>query len=223
MAIEEIRRALTATEDEDLTPVVDPNGHSSVAGRRLVIAIQDANQQVLVASQQPSRSGMGSTVAVVLFDAVYDVAAIAHVGDSRVYRVRGDAIEQLTVDHTMVEQWVREGRIGRTEAETSPHRHMITQAIGTQDVVRPTLRLERPEPGDVFVLTSDGVHDVVRPESIVQAVREAPTDLAQACTRLIALANERGGRDNSTVVLVRCLEPETTALGGADDETTVGV
>lgn len=204
MAVEEMHRALLATDDDDLTPVTDADGKSSLAGRRLVIAVQEANERVHHASFDPGREGMGSTVAALLFDGRYDVVAVCHVGDSRVYRVRADAIEQLTEDHTVVQQWVREGRIGAEEALTSPHRHMITQAVGTQDLVHPALRLERPAAGDVFVLTSDGVHDLVTPAEIAAAVREAGADAERACARLIALANERGGRDNSTVVIVRC-------------------
>jgi serine/threonine protein phosphatase PrpC len=93
------------------------------------------------------------------------------------------------------------------DAGASPHRHMITQALGTQEIVRPGLRLERPEPGDVFVLTSDGVHDLVPAAEIGQVVRESNGNLERACVRLIELANERGGRDNSTAVVVRCSPP----------------
>jgi protein phosphatase len=93
------------------------------------------------------------------------------------------------------------------DAQASPHRHMITQALGTQDVVRPGLRLERPQAGDVFVLTSDGVHDLVPADEIGRVIEEAGGDLERACVRLIELANERGGRDNSTAVVVRCSVP----------------
>src|SRR5262249_7811537 len=135
-------------------------------------------------------------------------------GDSRVYRMRGDAMEQLTEDHTVVQQWVREGRITPQDALTSRHRHMVTQAVGTQPIVHPTLRLEAPTAGDVFVLTSDGVRDQVPLEDIARAVREAGDDLEAACFAVIDLANARGGRDNSTVVLVHCRGPM------ADDEPT---
>ena len=213
LAVEEMRRALVATDDDDLTPVTDADGKSSLAGRRLVIAVQEANEQVRRASLDPGREGMGSTVAAVLFDARYDVVAICHVGDSRVYRVRGEAIEQLTEDHTVVQQWVREGRLGPEEAQTSPHRHMITQAVGTQDLVYPALRLERPNAGDVFVLTSDGVHDLVAPAEIATTVRDAAGDAERACVRLIELANERGGRDNCTALVVRVAPDDERSRG----------
>jgi protein phosphatase len=97
--------------------------------------------------------------------------------------------------------------MGADEAQISPHRHMITQALGTQDLIRPALRLERPQVGDVFVLTSDGVHDLVTPGELGGVVSETPGDLERVCTRLVELANERGGRDNSTAVAVRCDPP----------------
>jgi protein phosphatase len=207
MAVDTLRDTLEALDDDDLTPVTDPQGNTSISGRRLVIAVEEANERVREASRDPSRSGMGSTVAALLFDDSHGVVAVCHVGDSRVFLIRGAHVEQLTEDHTVVQQWVREGRMAAEDAGASPHRHMITQALGTQPVVRPGLRLERPEPGDVFVLTSDGVHDLVSATEISQVVQEANSDLERACVRLIELANERGGRDNSTAVVVRCSPP----------------
>lgn len=204
MAVDTLRDTLKELDDDDLTPVTDPKGFTSIGGRRLVIAVEEANRRIREASQTPSHAGMGSTVAAVLFDERHGIVAVCHVGDSRVFRVRDGAVEQLTEDHTVVQQWVREGRMGAEEAQTSPHRHMITQALGTQDLVRPALRLERPQLGDVFVLTSDGVHDLVTPAELGDVVSKTPDDLGLLCTRLVDLANQRGGRDNSTAVAVRC-------------------
>jgi protein phosphatase len=217
MVVEEVRRSLASAGDDDLTPVTDAAGRSSLAGRRLVIAVENANERIREASREPGRQGMGSTVASVLLDEVHEVLAVCHVGDSRVYRVRRGTIEQLTEDDTVVQQWVREGRIDPEDAGASPHRHMITQAVGTQELVRPALRLERPEPGDVFVLTSDGIHDRVPAGEIAAVVSEAADDLDVACFRLVDLANERGGRDNATVVLLRYLG--AAAAPGSDDPT----
>ncbi len=206
MAVDTVRAALEATDDDDLTPVTDPRGSSSIGGRRLVIAVEEANRRIRDASRDPAHAGMGSTMAAVLFDERHGVVAVCHVGDSRVFRIRAGAIEQLTEDHTVVQQWVREGRMAAEDAQLSPHRHMITQALGTQELVRPGLRLERPEPGDVFVLTSDGVHDLVPRDEIGRVVADTKGDLERACLRLVELANQRGGRDNATVVAV-CCEP----------------
>lgn len=207
MAVDTLRTALEDTDDDDLTPVTDPRGSTSIGGRRLVIAVEEANRCIREASRNPAHAGMGSTVAAVLFDDPHGVVAVCHVGDSRVFRVRARTVEQLTEDHTVVQQWVREGRMAAEDAKISPHRHMITQALGTQELVRPGLRLERPEPGDVFVLTSDGIHDLVPPDEIGRVVGETQGDLERTCLRLVELANERGGRDNSTAVAIRCAPP----------------
>jgi serine/threonine protein phosphatase PrpC len=207
MAVDTLRETLASTDDDDLTPVTDPQGSTSIGGRRLVIAVEEANRRIRDASRAPAHAGMGSTVAAVLFDEPHGVVAVCHVGDSRVFRVRGGVVEQLTEDHTVVQQWVREGRMAAEDAQISPHRHMITQALGTQDLVRPALRLERPQDGDVYVLTSDGIHDLVTSDELGQVVSATPGDLAQVCARLVELANERGGRDNATAIAVRCDPP----------------
>ena len=205
LAVESIRRSMLETAEEDLTAATDNLGHHSVGGRRLVIALQNANECVLETSRgDPKMRGMGTTVAAVLFDAPCRAVAVCHAGDTRVYRVRGDAIEQLTEDHTVSAQLVREGQLRPEDVPSSKHRHVLTQAVGTNDVLHPELRLEEPCPGDVFVVCSDGVHDVVTAEEILACLAQVRQDLDAACERLIRLANERGGKDNSTVLIVSC-------------------
>lgn len=204
LAVQAIRDALAAGADDDLTPLTDTQGRSSICGRRLVLAVEDANARLRRESDAPERRGMGTTVAAVMFDALYGVVAVCHVGDSRVFRIRDGGIEQLTEDHTVVQEWVRAGRLAPEEARASPHRHVVTRALGSQDTVRPTVRLERPADGDLYVLTSDGVHDVLASDEIAAVVRDSAGDLDVACASLVALANERGGRDNATAVAVRC-------------------
>jgi protein phosphatase len=215
MTVDAVRDALAASHDDDMTPMTDPQGLVSLGGRRLLRALEEANASVWDAGRVPEYHGMGTTVVALLFDRGYDVVAVCHVGDSRVFRMRGGEVVQLTEDHTVVQQWVREGRIGPEEAARSPHRHMITQAVGTQEAVEPAVRLERPQVGDVYVLTSDGIHDTVTPDEIAAVLRGARSKLEQACMELIDLANQRGGRDNSTVLLVR------VAGEGADDTDDV--
>jgi protein phosphatase len=216
MAVEAISQSVRSTLDDDLTPTVDAEGTATVAGRRLGIALTDANQRVLDASREnPALQGMGAAVAAVLLDPDARRLAVAHVGDTRVYRVRGEGIEQLTEDHTIVQRLLKAGKLAPEEVATSAHQHVLTQAVGVDTVVHPDVRLEAPQAGDVFVLTSDGVHDVVRAGEILEAVRDTPGDLEDACRRLIDLANARGGKDNSTVVAVACATD--------DDEPTLGV
>jgi protein phosphatase len=215
LAVDVVRDNVAATDDEDLTPMSDRAGLVSLGARRLLAAIVEANGRVRDAGRELARRGMGTTVAALLFDAVYGVVAVCHVGDSRVFRFRDGQLQQLTEDHTVVQQWVKEGRIQPEDAASSPHRHMITQAVGTQESVRPDVRLERPVSGDVYVLTSDGIHDQIAADEMAAALNESRGDLETACLRLIEMANARGGRDNSTVLLVRC------ASSATDDEPTV--
>jgi len=219
LTIETLRHSLLQVSDDDLTPIVDANGNCSVSGRRLVIALHEANDQVLQASHgRPELHGMGTTVAALLFEPAYDLVAVCHVGDSRVYRIRAERIEQLTEDHTVVQQLVREGKMAAEEVRASPQRHMLTQAVGVEPLVSPALRLEKPVAGDVFVITSDGIHDQVEASDILAAVRETVGDIERACERLIALANERGGKDNSTVLIVAC-DSRSGPIPTTDDST----
>jgi serine/threonine protein phosphatase PrpC len=214
MTIEAIQRSLAESHDEDLTPVADSSGHLSLGGRLLMIALFEANERILDASSSnPRLQGMGAAAVALQFDPKYNCVAICHVGDTRAYRVREGVAEQLTEDHTVVQQLLKDGKITPDEIRTSPHRHMLTQALGTARVVHPGLRLVEPAPGDVFVLCSDGIHDLVGATEIAEIVRDA-TDINAACTRLIDLANDRGGHDNSTVVVVACDD------GAAGDETS---
>jgi protein phosphatase len=214
LAVETMLRSLQETQDEDLTPLT-LEGRISVGGRRLFLAVQQANSRVFEAGREnPRLNGMGTTIAAVFFDNRERLASICHVGDSRVYRVRDGNIEQLTEDHSLVQQLFREGKINRQELKISPHRNVLTQAVGVQPMVSPTLRVEEPRPEDIFIICSDGMHGVVEPEEILQVVRREGTDLQTMCDTLVNLANDRGGRDNSTVLILRYHLTETnTNLG----------
>ncbi len=204
VAVESMHASLQATRDEDLTAAFDQYGRRSVAGRRLLIAAGQANSQILAKSQEePDLAGMGTTIAAVLFEEINKQVSICHVGDSRVFRVRANRIEQLTEDHTLVQQLIRDGKITLQEAQTYPHRHVLLQALGTSPVVEPSLRIEEALALDVFVLCSDGIHGVVTEEEILAAVERIPHDPQQVCDALVELANQRGGADNCTVLILR--------------------
>ena len=204
LAVETIHRALTESEDADITAISDASGTSSVGARRLVIAVQEANARLLTRSRAEAElRGMGTTVVALLFDRRADSLAVCHVGDSRAYRIRDARIEQLTEDHTILQQLINEGQIRPEQARASSQRHVLTQAVGAADLVEPGVRLERPGAGDVFILCTDGVHDAMRAEEMLQIVLDAGARLELACNRLIDLANQRGGKDNGTVLIVR--------------------
>ena len=205
LTVETIHRSLAETPEEDMTAGVDAAGRSSIGGRRLVMAVKEANARLLGRSRtNPELHGMGTTVAAIFFDRRCESVAICHVGDSRVYRIRDAQIEQLTEDHTVVQQLINEGQMRAEQRRSSQQRHVLTQAVGASDELHPELRLERPQAGDMFVVCTDGVHDTIEAEEILQVVLTTGARLETACGRLIDLANHRGGKDNSTVLIVRC-------------------
>lgn len=172
------------------------------AGLALLKAgIEYANACVHAASlAHPAHAGMGTTIAALLVRG--DVTILAHVGDTRVYALRGHRFEQLTTDHTLTNVLVQAGMMTAEDAADSEVRHVLSQAIGTDAEVEVEVRALAVHLGDVFLLASDGLHGVVDDETIA-AILLRERDLTTAAARLIAQANELGGPDNITVVLVR--------------------
>jgi PPM family protein phosphatase len=202
-----------------LQPVEELDGqHFADAGaaqQALVEAITEANRSVVEeATANPERRGMGTTLTAVM---VRDGRLhVAHVGDSRAYLLRdGERISQLTTDHTLVEQLIQEGRLSRDEASTHPQRSVITRAIGVDRSVQvdslPPLELQ---PGDQVLLCSDGLTGPVEDAEIADILADID-DGDAACRALIDAANDSGGPDNITVVLLRVSGGKARASGGA--------
>ena len=190
LAAESAVAALEALEGSAATPT-----------EKLRCTIAAANREIYVAAQTKAEfAGMGTTVVSLL--AAEGRVALAHVGDSRAYLVRAGRIRQLTDDHSVVGELVRRHEITESAAREHPHRHVLTRAVGVRREVAPDLAELTSSPGDLFVLCSDGLTGLVRDEEIAQAAN-AGTDLDAICAQLVDLANERGGEDNITVVLVR--------------------
>jgi protein phosphatase len=164
-------------------------------------AIADANRAVMErADRDPGLYGMGTTlVALVLRPGI---ALIAHAGDSRCYLWRNGKLERQTHDHSLVDEQMRLGTMTREEAERSPFRSVITRAIGTQQTINEEVQEVKTEPGDVFLLCSDGLTREVDEDEMAR-VLGVGNDLQRAAQRLVECANEAGGRDNVTCVLVR--------------------
>jgi serine/threonine protein phosphatase PrpC len=179
---------------------------------RLTAIIQEANRRIYDRAQSDAHaSGMGTTVTAALVAA--GGVTIGHVGDSRAYRIRGSELEQLTQDHSLVADLVRSGRLTAEEAESHPQRSVITRALGTdREVDVDTMTIEA-EPGDVFLICSDGLTTMVGDDAILDAVQES-RDLEAAANALVKMANREGGEDNVTVVLFT-----VEADGGASEET----
>jgi protein phosphatase len=176
--------------------------------------IQEANRRVHERSTaDPSTSGMGTTMTVALVEDGNVV--IGHVGDSRAYRVRGARLEQLTEDHSLVNELLKSGKLSPEEAEMHPQRSVITRAVGTDPDVDVDTFTVAAEVGDVFLLCSDGLTDMVSDGAIRELVEEHRTDLEQAARALVDAANRGGGEDNITVVAFEIVG------GGEELEETV--
>jgi len=168
------------------------------ASRLMESAIQAATYMIYsMAELDRGKAGMGTTISALLLSG--DYAITAQVGDSRVYRVFEDDLEQLTEDHTLVALQLKQGLITEQDARRSPHRNVITRAVGNLDYVEVDTRVLAVSRGDRFLLCSDGLHGYLRDEDIIPIVRLGGE---RAVRRFIELANERGGRDNITAVLV---------------------
>jgi protein phosphatase len=151
------------------------------------------------AQEDPRLAGMGTTVISLLLKD--DHAFFAHVGDSRAYLVRGDLIQQISEDHSLVNEQIKAGMITPEEAKHSRYKNIITRSVGFEEEVQVDVMGLLSEPGDVFILCSDGMANMVEDPEILQVVRHFT--LAEVPQKLIDLANERGGDDNITVIAVQ--------------------
>jgi protein phosphatase len=171
----------------------------------LATALEAANRAVHAESlNHPEQSGMGTTCTALLVRG--REAFVAHVGDSRAYLLRGGEVRRLTRDHSLVAELVREGHLTEEQARSDPRRNVVTRSVGVAP--RVTIDAERViddlAPGDTLVVCSDGLHGLVSDAEIAAAA--SGRDLAAACDRLIAMANERGGYDNITLAIVHVNE-----------------
>ena len=204
-------------------------GQADAGGeQRIADLIQEANRRVYDrSSSDPNTSGMGTTITVALVED--DYVAFGHVGDSRAYLIRDASMEQLTEDHSLVNELLKTGKLSREEAETHPQRSVITRALGTDPDVDVDTFSVRAENGDLFLLCSDGLTDMVSEESILDLVERHRDDIDGALRALVKEANRGGGQDNITVVafeiangvLARDGDTREQALPAVDDEDTL--
>lgn len=194
IAVDEMLRLLNprpAAEPENIPALVEQ-------------AIATANQAIFSRSQRNDKlSGMGTTLVGLVVDECH--AWVVNVGDSRCYRLRHQKLEQITLDHSLVEEQVRLGRMTRFEAARSPLRNVITRALGTQCQVTPDTFQVDPEPGDLFLLCSDGLTRELS-DTVIQSLVSADLPLETTCAQLVESAKRAGGHDNITCILVRAGE-----------------
>lgn len=170
----------------------------------LASSIRLANRSIFeAASKNAGHAGMGSTVVAAMVKGNF--LSIAHVGDSRIYLIRKDSIQQLTNDHSLVMEQVRRGLITQEEAEKSNMQNIIIRALGSEDTVEADVDDMVAQPGDILLLGTDGLTKYVKDAALLKLVKSAPT-LSQACDALIQAARDGGGDDNITCILVRVVE-----------------
>lgn len=183
-------------------------------------AVQEANRRILDAAREDNKlSGMGTTIVAVRFGGTRSdpVAEIAHVGDSRVYLIRNEALKPVTEDHSLVAELVRNGDLTSDEAQDHPQRNLITRALGAEERIRVDTTVVPVEVGDRFLLCSDGLSDMVPDARISNLVNTDPQSPKETAERLLEAALEAGGSDNITIVIVGVKEQP------ADAEPTVPV
>lgn len=154
-----------------------------------------------MAQSHPQYAGMGTTlVAGVFYD---DRLMVAHVGDSRLYRLRGEDFQQITRDHSLLQEQIDSGLLTREQARLSQNKNLVTRAVGVDPQVQPEIHEHAVLPGDIYLLCSDGLNDMVEDDEIGMTLGMLAANLELCATQLIQMANDNGGRDNVSVILVK--------------------
>lgn len=193
----EIRNSLQTVRPEDQN-----DQGEDIATDLLRANVQKANASIFHAAQsQPQYAGMGTTVVAGLF---YDNrVAVAHVGDSRMYRLRGDVFEAITRDHSLLQEQIDSGMISKEDARLSRNKNLVTRAVGIDSEVSTEVHVHKVEVGDIYLLCSDGLNDMVEDDQIGGTLRALRSNMSLAASQLVKLANDNGGRDNISVILVK--------------------
>lgn len=207
IATETISEFFRTTANEDVTWPFHFDTNLSEEENRLLTGIRVANRQIFERSTRSREChGMGTTVVGAMFSPKKQRMYIGHVGDSRCYRVRHGEITLLTRDHSLINDYLLAMPDLTDEQKSELPRNVITRALGMQDHVVVDLQRDDPEPGDVYVLCSDGLSGMVSDADIKEIVTLGANDVREACRMLIHRANERGGEDNITAVLIKIEE-----------------
>jgi protein phosphatase len=203
MVLEELRNSLRNGAPSEETE----SGYTD-ATVKVKLAIEKANQTIYQTAQsQPQCAGMGTTLVTAAF---YDNRmTIAHIGDSRLYRLRNDDFHQVTSDHSLLQELIDKGFYTPEEAKKSLNKNLVTRAMGIELDVMPDLQEDVVLPGDLYLMCSDGLSDLVDDEEMHETLRSHADSLDSAARQLIQLANDKGGKDNISVILARVIKPFT--------------
>ena len=204
MATTVITTELRQLLDNKAPHEVDPQSGQKAALKMLQEQVTKANTSIYQASQsQPQYAGMGTTLVIALF---YDnKMMVAHIGDSRLYRLRGDEFSQVTKDHSLLQEQVDAGMLTKEQAKHSANKNLVTRALGIDPAVEAEIHEYDAQPGDIYLLCSDGLSDMVVDDDIGMALQALGANLNLAAQQLVQMANDNGGRDNVSVILIKIL------------------
>lgn len=208
IAVETMKEFITvANQDDEITWPFDINLNLPEEANQLETAIKLANNRIYqTALEQQKLEGMGTTVVGLLYK--NGIAFIGHVGDSRAYLLRGDLLKPLTFDHSWVNVQVMLGEISKEEAKKHPMKNIITRALGTKENVEVDLQTEVIQDKDTIILCSDGLSGLMDDDTMKEILMQYDDNLDKAADRLIELANENGGDDNITLIIVKFFAEE---------------
>src|SRR6185503_8625083 len=206
--VNEMRQILASTQPNQ----IDPRTNQTIAARLLREQVLRANSSIYEAAQsQPQYAGMGTTLVVSLF---YDNRVlVAHLGDSRLYLMRDGELRQVTRDHSLLQEQIDSGLLTAEQAKNAQHKNLVTKALGIDPSVEPEIHEYQTRAGDLYLLCSDGLCDMVDDEAIGTALQALGGNLKLAAQQLVQMANDNGGRDNVSVILVRVLREYPGARG----------
>ncbi len=198
-------------------PTIEPGQIDSDSGFSLEAlciqeAVESANQLVFkTAEANPDHRGMGTTVVVLQF--YNNTLSLAHIGDSRCYRVRNNKLDQLTKDHSLLQELIDRGFYTAEEAKNSMNKNLVTRALGIDPVVTVDVQEDIALKNDIYLLCSDGLTDLVEDEYIYLTIKRFSDNLEEAAKQLITKANQNGGKDNISVMLCRIIDDFSTKKG----------
>jgi PPM family protein phosphatase len=194
----ETREAMVSHSPHEL----DRATGSPLATTLLRDIIAKANTSIFQsANSQPQYAGMGTTLVVALF--CDNQITIAHIGDSRCYRQRGGKLEQVTRDHSLLQEQIDSGLLTKEAAKRSQNKNLVTRALGIEPVVEAEIHSYPAQEGDIYLICSDGLNDMVEDEDIEMTLEALGANLQLAAEQLVQMANDNGGRDNISVVLIK--------------------
>jgi serine/threonine protein phosphatase PrpC len=178
-----------------------PQAKSTEVHRAIEICVDNANLSIFNASRSnPQYSGMGTTLVMCVFQGAR--LLLGHIGDSRCYRLRGHEFLQITKDHSMLQEQIDAGLLTPEQAATSANKNLVTRALGVEDSVMVELNEHQVEPGDIYMMCSDGLSDMLEDEAMARILKNR-SSLENMAAELVTMANENGGRDNITVLLTQ--------------------